>query len=1046
MPSPIPSERARAAVPPGDPGPHRRHRRGATLALLAGLMMAAPTAGAQVAAQGTITGTVMAAGAGEPLTGVSIIVGTTRRGTITDDAGRYTVGGVPAGTHTVFAQRIGFSRDSQVVTVAAGQTVTANFSMRATAVQLEQVVSIGYGTTTRREATTAIASVSAEDIVSVPAPSLDQVLQGRASGVQVTTSSGAPGATAAVRVRGGNSVSAGNEPLYVIDGVPMQARPTNTNTLSSEGVNGLNPLATINPSDIQSIDVLKDASATAIYGARAANGVILITTKRGRTGGNAVNFGAYYGVQTVRRQLPLLGAQEFAQQANLARTNAGQAPLYTDAEIAALPNTNWQDAIFRQAPMQNYELSFSGGSESTRYFISGNLMRQDGVIRNTDMDRGTARLNLDHDVSPRFRVGTGFTYSRSSGQVMPNGGAGQDVASVLINALTAPPTLPIFGSGGEYWVGLNEANGRIFANPVASADLMTNFERQNRVLGNAFGEYDLMENLSLRVSVGADYLSSLQDFYSPTTTYPGIVRGGFGSRGSLQATTWLNENTLRWRAGTVGAFADLELLGGVTFQRQTSESISGTAQNFATDALGPNGLNTGGTYLGVFTGAPHSSLLSYFTRANWNFADRYLFTVTGRVDGSSKFGEDNRYGFFPSGSFAWRLSDEAFMQDVALLDDVKLRLGFGRTGNQDIGDYRSLATLGSSAYFLNGTRVTGFSPSTLPNPNLKWETTTETNVGLDLAMLRSRVMLTADYYVRQTDDLLYEVAVPATLGVRSQLQNIGNVRNRGFELGLNTVNLAGELGWTSTLNVAWNRNEVTNIGEDTISVGPVGVGAGANQNPTVIKVGEPLNSFYGYVFEGMSDQGQPVYADLDGDGQVNTADQRIIGSAEPDFTGGLTNQFTWRRLSLLVFLQFSVGNDIYNINRAMLTNNAGNANQLRDVLDAGNTGANGIPAPRIGNSFDTRPSTLFVEDGTYLRGKNIRLAYNVPEGLLQRARIGNLSNVQLYVSAQNFFTVTDYTGFDPEVTAYATSVLAQGIDFGTYPQTRQFTIGFTAGF
>lgn len=995
---------------------------------------------------GGIAGRVTAIESGEPLVGVSVSVGGTTLGAVTSSDGRYTIRAVPEGTYTVMARRIGFAQDSQRVTVTTDQIAIADFALASFAARLGDVVAIGYGTTTRGEVTGAISSVTSEEIASVPVSSIEQVLQGRAAGVQVTTSSGAPGATAAVRVRGGNSISAGNDPLYVIDGVPVQSRPANTNTLSSDGVNGLNPLATLNPNDIESIDVLKDASATAIYGARASNGVILITTKRGADVGNTVNFGAYYGTQTVRRQLPLLNAQQFANQANLARTNAGQAPLYTAEQIASLPNTDWQDAIFRDAPVKNLELSIAGGDDDTRYFLSGNLMQQEGVVINTNLDRGSARLNLDQDINDRFRVGGRFTFSRSQGQVMPNGGAGQDVSSVLINALTAPPTLPITGTGGEYWVGLNTANGRIFANPVASAVQMTNYERQNRVLGTAFGEFDLFENLELRSSLGADYLTSLQDFYSPTTTYPGIVRGGYGSRGSLQATTWLNENTLRYTPGDIGMFRSMELLGGITLQKQNSENISGTAQNFATDALGPNGLNTGTTYLGVWSGAPHSSLLSYFARGNWNFLDRYLFTLTGRMDGSSKFGSENRYGFFPSAAFAWRLSDEPFMGDVSLLSDVKLRLSVGRTGNQDIGNYSSLATLGSSSYFFNGVRVTGYSPTSLPNPDLKWETTNETNVGVDAGMFDSRLTLTADYYRRKTNDLLYEVAVPATLGVTSQLQNIGNVENRGFELGLNTTNLTGRLGWTSTLTMAWNRNEVVNIGEDTISVGPVGVGAGANQNPTVLKVGEPLNSFYGYVFEGMSEQGQPLYADLNDDGQVNTADQRIIGSAQPDYTGGFTNQFRYGPVSLLVFLQFSVGNDIYNINRAMLTSNAGNANQLTDVLDAENTGADGIPMPRIGNSYDTRPSTLFVEDGTYIRGKNIRLAYTLPASLMQQARIGNLGSTQVYISAQNFFTSTDYTGFDPEVTAYATSVLAQGIDFGTYPQTRQFTIGFTAGF
>jgi TonB-linked SusC/RagA family outer membrane protein len=489
----------------------------------------------------------------------------------------------------------------------------------------------------------------------------------------------------------------------------------------------------------------------------------------------------------------------------------------------------------------------------------------------------------------------------------------------------------------------------------------------------------------------------------------------------------------------------VDLLGGITLQRTNASNISGTAQNFVTDALGQNGLNTGGTFLGVWTGAPHSSLASYFARANWNLVDRFLFTVTERVDGSSKFGVGNRYGYFPSAAIAWRLSDEGFIKRSGLFDDLKLRTSYGRTGNQDIGDYRALATLGSSTYLFNGTKVVGYSPSTLANPNLKWETTTQGNVGLDVALMRSRLLLTGDVYNKTTRDLLLEVAVPATLGYSTQLQNIGSVRNRGVELALNTVNTTGALGWTSGFNIAWNRNKVLNIGADSMIVTPVGVGAGANQNPTILKVGQPINSFYGYVYAGMQN-GQPTYADLNADGVISTADQRIIGSAEPSYTGGFTNDFTFRNFDLSVFIQFSKGNQIYNITRALLTNDAGNNNQLTTVLPAQSGGANGIPVPKIGNTYDTRPSTLFVEDGSYIRGKNIRLGYNLPESLLQSSRAGHLQNAQIYISAQNFFTKTKYTGFDPEVSEYATSVLAQGMDFGTYPQTRQFIVGFTTAF
>lgn len=996
---------------------------------------------------GGITGRVTAAGTSEPIYGATISVSGTGLRATTGSDGRYSINGVPDGTHTVFAQRIGFGRDSAAVVVSPDQTVTADFALRALAISLNDVITIGYGTTRRRDLTGAVGSVTSDEIQRAPVTSVEQVLQGRVAGVQVTTGSGQPGSSAAVRIRGGNSIAAGNDPLYVIDGVPVaaSANGTNTTTLETQGVSGLNPLAALNPSDIESIEVLKDASATAIYGARASNGVILITTKRGGTGANTVTLSAYHGTQSVRNRLSLLNAQQFADYANAARLNAGQPALYTPAEIASLPNTDWQDVIFRSAPVSNYEASFSGGDSDTHYYLSGNLLQQDGVVLNTNLDRGSLRLNLDQDISNRFRVGNRFTLNRSQSQLMPNGGAGQEVSSVLINALTAPPTLGIRGSGGEYFIGLNTANGRLFSNPVAAAELITNQEQQNRFVGNVFGEYDLLPNLTFRSSFGADYLSSMQDFYSPSTTYPGITTGGYGSRGSLAVTTWLSENTLHFSPGQLGMFHAVDLLGGATLQRTNSDNVSGTAQNFVTDALGQNGLNTGGTFLGVWTGAPHSSLASYFARANWNLIDRFLFTVTGRMDGSSKFGEGNQYGFFPSGAIAWRLSDEPFVRRLGWFDDLKLRTSYGRTGNQDIGDYRALATLGSSTYLFNGNKVIGYSPSTLANPLLKWETTSQGNLGLDLAVLGSRLIFNGDVYNKTTKDLLLDVTVPSTLGYTSQLQNIGSVRNKGVELALNTVNLTGALGWTSSFNIAWNRNRVLSIGADSQIVNPVGVGAGANQNPTILKVGQPINSFYGYVYSGMSN-GQPTYADLNGDGVISTADQQIIGSAEPDYTGGFTNEITFRNLDLSVFITFSQGNKIYNINRALLTSDAGNSNQLTAVLPAQSGGANGIPVPKLGNTYDTRPSTLFVEDGSYIRGKNIRLGYRLPGSFLGSARTGHMQNAEIYLSAQNFFTKTKYTGFDPEVSEYATSVLAQGIDFGTYPQTKQFIFGFTTAF
>src|SRR6266480_3128726 len=948
---------------------------------------------------GTVTGRVTDSLSGQGIAVATITVVGTGLSARSGEDGRYRITDVPVGEHTIRVIRIGYTAVTKPVTVLPDQEAALDFALTPQATQLEEVVAIGYGTAQRRELTGAVSSVTAEQVGSAPVTSLDEALLGRAAGVEVVTSSGQPGAGVMVRIRGGNSIAAGNDPLYVVDGVPVTTnlQDATTGSLLGEGMRGLNPISGLNPSDIESIEVLKDAAAGAIYGARAAKGVVRFTTKHGRRGRNAVSSGSYYGIQEVRRTLPILNATQFAQMVNTAYANAGQPAFYTPAEVAAFgQGTDWQSAIFRNAPMRNYDLAISGGDASTTYYVSGSLLQNDGA------------------------------------------------ASVILDALTAPPTLPVKVTGGEYFNGTDPLTGRPFTNPVATAVAITNEERDNRVIGNAFAEYDVRDGLTLRSTVGIDFLNSVQDYYSPSTVLPGLNSGGEGSRGEAETLSWTFENTIHYQR-RLGTLHTLDVLGGTTMQRSTTAQIAGSSMTFLTDALGVNGLNTAKTFLSVYPRAPHSSLLSYFSRVRWTIADKYLFTVSGRVDGSTKFGAGHRYGFFPAASFAWRASDEAFVKRLGVFDDLKLRASYGRTGNQDIGNYNSLAVLNSTVSVFGGERAIGFAPSSLANPDLKWETTDGVDFGIDATVLRSRVSVTADYYYKKTRDLLYYVSVPQTTGFSTSLQNIGTVQNRGFEVSLTTNNLTGErLAWQTTLNLAWNRNKVLNLGGDDIIVGAFPyVGGGAHQNPTVLKVGEPINSFYGWVYDGLARDTlgilRPVYKDLDGDGHDDgPGDERILGNAEPKYTGGLNNRFTFRNFELSVFLQWSVGNKIYNINRSLLTAAGGTVNQLQDVM----TGRD----PKIGNTFESRESSLFVEDGSYLRGKNLRLAYNVPTAWLDAIHLEGMTRLQLYISAQNFFTVTNYTGYDPEITEYASTNLAQGIDFGTYPQVRQITFGFTAGF
>src|SRR2546426_999277 len=600
------------------------------------------------AVAGRVTDSISGHGVG--LATVSV-EGVGLRATSADD-GSYRIANVPVGPHTVKAARIGYAAVSKLVTVLADQDIAVDFALTPQATELEQVVAIGYGTTERRELTGAVSSVTTDQVAAAPVTSLDQALLGRAPGVEVVTSSGQPGAGAMVRIRGGNSINARNDPLYVIDGVPVITNldDATTGTLLGEGMRGFNPVAAVNVEDIESIDILKDASAGAIYGARAANGVVLISTKRGRTGQNSVSFGSYYGIQQVRRTLPLLDATQFAQMVNTAYANIGAPPFYTPTEIAAFgQGTNWQDAIFRSAPMRSYDLSFSGGDAGTTYYVSGSLLQNDGVVIGSNMNRGSFRFNLDRTVSRKLRIGNRLTFSRSQGQVLPNGGA----ASVMLDALTAPPTLPVMSAPGEDFNGINPLTGRPFPNPVATAMEITNEERDNRAIGNLFVEYDLLEGLTLRSTLDLDFLNSVQDYYAPSTVLPGLTTNGQGSRGQAQTVSWTFENTIHYTR-RFGTLHNLDLLAGTTLERINTDGISGTAQDFLTDGLGVNGLYAGKTFVGVWTPAPHSSLASSFARANWGVADKYLFTLTGRVDGSSRFGRDHRYGLFPSGAFAWR--------------------------------------------------------------------------------------------------------------------------------------------------------------------------------------------------------------------------------------------------------------------------------------------------------------------------------------------------------------------------------------------------------
>ncbi len=972
---------------------------------------------------------------GEGLPGVSVTIKGSTRGTSTDNTGRFQVA-VPGPETVLVFSYIGYAK--QELTVGNRQSLSV--TLVPDEQNLNEVVVVGYGTQRKSDITGSLASVTAKEIRAVPVTGVGQALQGRAAGVFVTQGSNAPGGGVTVRVRGGNSINAGNEPLYVIDGFPVYNE------------NGPN----LNPNDIESMEILKDASATAIYGSRGANGVVLITTKRGRAGQSRVEFDMYEGVQQVRRQIPMLNATEYAQLVNEAQVNAGRPTVFTNEQIAGFgAGTNWQNEIFRTAPMRNYQLTASGGTDKTRYAISGNYFKQDGVIINSSFDRGSLRFNFDHKLTDKISVGTNLNIVRSRTFAVPTDNDGGNSATVVYGALNFSPTQPVYNPDGSLVV--FNTPGRIqIGSPVAQALGTSNRTVGTRLIGNVFVDYQILPGLAFRTSFGSDINYRKNSFYSSRLTASGAQLGGQGAILNEQSTNWLNENTLTYTK-TINRVHNLTLLGGYTMQGNRFESVRAVSQGFANDILTFDNLGGASTPLVPTSSAALWQLNSYIGRANYDYAGRYLLTATVRADGSSRFGAGNKWAVFPSASVAWRISEEGFLKNNSTINDLKLRLSYGLSGNQEIGQYQSLATLGTQNANFNNTVSIGVGPTRVANPDLRWETTAQTNVGIDVGLWSNRLTLTADVYEKKTTDLLLSVPLPFISGYASALQNLGSIRNRGVELGINSTNTTGSFKWTTSFNIAANRNRVLNLGNQQEF--PSGESSGHLQLPNsgLVRVGEQIGLFFGLksngIFQNQAEldasaqktarPGDIRYVDQDGNGVINQSDRVILGYAQPKFFGGLTNTFGYKGIELSVFMQGTSGNSIFNINRFELESLTGVSNQSRVVLDrwTPTNPSNTVPrANAVGNAYVI--SDRQIEDGSYLRVKNVNLSYTLPQALTRKAR---LNNVKVYVSAQNLLTFTNYTGFDPEVNRFGQNTLSQGTDYGSYPGSRIFLGGLVLG-
>ncbi len=1009
---------------------------------------------------GSVAGTLRDALSGAPLADATVSLLGTRFAARSGADGRYAIAAVPPGTYRLRARLLGYAPGDTAVVVQDGQQTTVDLRLRATPIELNPVVSIGYDTVRRRDLTGSVVSVTAEDYETKAAPTvtLSSGLQGKAAGVQVTSNSGLPGGGVSVHIRGTGSITGNSEPLYVIDGIPAEQGTGSSNPQD-------NPLMSLDPRDVETIDVLKDASATAIYGARGANGVVLITTRRGRTGQTNMTLESSAGYATISNTISVLNSQQFMQITNEARVNAGRTPLFTAQQIAAAPTFNYPAMMLRTAPQASEAITLSGGSEHTRYLLSGNYVKQQGVEIGSDFARYGLRLNLDADITERFRMGTSLSLTRVARNAPSeeNGSLGNSANGIEAAMQFAPFQAPVDSTGN--WVKQSPTTEPV-PNPIANAEELTDLNTSSRMLGSVFGTFDVTPSLRIKSTVGGNFQFDDFHYFAPRT----ILAGGAGGDGWMyagQSRNLTNDNTVTFHH-TMGP-GTMNLLGGFTVQTWYSENVRGEGQNFPTDATGPYNLGSGRQLVPPGSGVSEQALLSYIGRANYNIGDRYLFTVTGRRDGSSVFGVDHKWGFFPSGAFAWRLSEEPFLRHQTLFNDLKLRLSYGTVGNQGVAPYQSLSQLSIAWVAAGATEIPALAPSsTMPNPDLHWEQRREVNAGIDAALLNNRVSFTFDMYRSQTTDLLMFVSVPSTTGFSGQLRNIGSLQNHGVEVSLSTLNVTGSrLTWRTALNLAHNSNKILDLGTQLdssgqavpltqILVSPRTGNFFSPNNIYVLQVGQPIGAIYGYRVTGLWQAGDACYlknaaqncvpgeykiVDVNGDSVISSADQAILGYGQPKLYGGISNHLTYGAFALDIATNFSIGNKIINAGNAYGCLGIMQANERTCMLDRWTPTDTNTMVPRANNARPRRLYSTLVEDGSYLRVQALTLSYDLPAGIIPSA-----TSARLYLTGQNLLTLTGYSGFDPDVNSMGGDPRFGGIDIGAYPRSRVWNFGISANF
>ena len=970
---------------------------------------------------------------GRPLEGVSVMVKRTMKGVSSNKEGRFSIE-VPQGGAVLIFSYVGFeTRDMKIST--AGEV---DIRMTKKEKESEEIIVVGYGGVRKSDLTGSVASVKGKDLTAYPATNAVQALQGRSAGVLVQANNGNPGGGYKIRVRGGTSVNASSDPIFVVDGFAGAILPP--------------------PEDIESMEILKDASATAIYGSRGANGVILVTTKRGKAGKPKIEFNSSYSTQQEINRLDLLNANEFAD--FIKEIN----PTYTPGTS----NTDWQDLILNKGNIQNHQLSFSGGNEAIHYYVSGAFFDQKGVITNSSYRRLSINSNVDFNATPWLKIGLNvFTQSsKSVGVRTQEATGGATGTGVIASAFKFGPDQPVRKADGTYTIAVV---GDPFDNPVATATERQNEEISDRLQYNVFADFNFGQGLKFKTTFGAFNNDERTGEFIPTTLNAGRNVGGDASVNADKKKSFINENFLTYTK-QIGNTHSFSALGGFSYQKFINESYGGRSQSFLTNSVSFWNLAGGTVSLPGNSSLTESQLASFYTRLTYNFSDKYLLTMNGRYDGSSNFSKNEKWAVFPSAALAWNMHNEKFMDKADFLSSAKWRLSYGHTGNQAIDPYQTLARFSSTFTVINGLPANAVRPTTIANEDLKWETTRQLNFGLDMGFFKNRVNVTADYYKSITSDLLFNVQLPQYSGYTTQLKNIGKIENKGFEFALNTKNFVDRFQWNTNFNISFNRNKVLELpgGNDIVYALAPGHMVGISNSAQILRVGQPVGSFFGWQYEGVYQQGATFipgagfeqvvggerFGDISGkknldgkplfqpDGILNSDDRTIIGNPNPDFIWGINNDFSISNFDLNIFFQGSQGNDLLSYTLLELETLSGVGNSTKEALKRWTPTNTNTTVPKAASGRPQRVSSRWIFDGSYARLKNVSIGYTLPGNVLQRLKMQRL---RFYVSAQNIVTFTKYRGYDPEVN-YRNSNLNAGVDYGSYPNAKSYTAGINVTF